>query len=83
MTVFEALLYLASLPPPAGSKGLAPTYVESAFLISLPAAPTKEEWEKVRGVTARRVVNAYSDADFVLAGVVRWVYLLPIKDGRG
>ncbi|KAK6906789.1 hypothetical protein I203_100776 [Kwoniella mangroviensis CBS 8507] len=67
LTVLHALLYLASLP----GKGSIPTYVESAYMISLPSAPTAEEWQKVRSVTGRRVVNAYSDADLVLAGVVR------------
>jgi len=45
--------------------------VESVYLISLPAAPTPEEWANVRKVVARRVVNAYSESDWVLAGVVR------------
>ncbi|WWC72440.1 uncharacterized protein I206_106402 [Kwoniella pini CBS 10737] len=70
LTILHALLYLASLPPPAG-RGSIPAYVESAYLISLPAAPNDEEWQKARSVTSRRVVNAYSDADLVLAGVVR------------
>ncbi|WVQ63135.1 uncharacterized protein L199_001286 [Kwoniella botswanensis] len=71
LTVLHALLYLASLPSPTPGKGSVPTYVESAYMISLPSAPTAEEWQKVRSVTGRRVVNAYSDADLVLAGVVR------------
>ncbi|WWC65367.1 uncharacterized protein I303_107985 [Kwoniella dejecticola CBS 10117] len=72
LTILHALLYLSSLPPPPGSRGGSiPAFVESAYLISLPSAPTAEEWQKVRSVTSRRVVNAYSDADLVLAGVVR------------
>ncbi|WVW81013.1 hypothetical protein I302_103004 [Kwoniella bestiolae CBS 10118] len=71
LTILHALLYLASLPPPPPGRGPIPTYVESAYMISLPSAPTAEEWQKVRSVTGRRVVNAYSDADLVLAGVVR------------
>ncbi|WVR09722.1 hypothetical protein IAU60_006798 [Kwoniella sp. DSM 27419] len=70
LTVLHALLYLASLPAPSGSAPI-PTYVESAYLISLPAAPTADEWRSCRSVTARRLVNAWSDADLVLAGVVR------------
>ncbi|ORX41140.1 hypothetical protein BD324DRAFT_613381 [Kockovaella imperatae] len=70
-TVLEALLYLASRPPPAGSRTPAPTLVESAILISLPSAPTEDEWARARSVVARRFVNAYSDKDLVLATVVR------------
>jgi hypothetical protein len=71
LTVLKALLYLASMPAPDVQTSAIPSCVESAYLISLPSAPTAEEWAKVRGVVARRVVNAWSDADFVLAGVVR------------
>lgn len=34
--------------------------VFDAVLISLPAAPTPAEWLKMRQVTSRRLVNAYS-----------------------
>ncbi|OXG34174.1 hypothetical protein C367_00782 [Cryptococcus neoformans Ze90-1] len=71
LTIQHALLYLASLPPPSNSKSPVPAYVESAYLISLPAAPSTEEWGKCRSVVSRRLVNAWSDADLVLAGVVR------------
>lgn len=71
LTIQHALLYLASLPPPSNSKLSVPAYVESAYLISLPAAPSIEEWDKCRSVVSRRLVNAWSDADLVLAGVVR------------
>ncbi|WVQ85872.1 hypothetical protein IAT38_008040 [Cryptococcus sp. DSM 104549] len=71
LTVQHALLYLASLPPPPPGKGPVPAYVESAFMISLPAAPSQDEWAKCRSVVGRRLVNAWSDADLVLAGVVR------------
>ncbi|WWC92160.1 uncharacterized protein L201_007114 [Kwoniella dendrophila CBS 6074] len=71
LTILHALLYLSSLPSPNGGRGPIPAYVESAYMISLPSAPTSEEWQKIRSVTSRRVVNAYSDADLVLAGVVR------------
>lgn len=71
LTVLKALLYLDSLPAPPGSASAVPHYVESAYLISLPSAPTADEWQSCRRVVARRLVNAWSDADFVLAGVVR------------
>jgi hypothetical protein len=65
--VFHALLYLSSR-----SNGSAlPEIVESAFLISLPSAPTDAEWAKCRRVVARRFVNAWCEKDFVLASVVR------------
>jgi alpha-beta hydrolase superfamily lysophospholipase len=67
LTVLTALQYLASLQ----TDGEVPAYVESAIMISLPAAPSPEEWVNVRRVVARRVVNAYSESDWVLAGVVR------------
>lgn len=68
LTILTALEYLSSLDHGGGR---VPAYVESAYLISLPAAPSPEEWAKIRSVTARRVVNAYSESDWVLAGVVR------------
>lgn len=71
LTIQYALLHLASLPPPTGSSSSAPLAVESAFLISLPSAPTEEEWAKCRSVVARRLVNAWTESDLVLAGVVR------------
>ncbi len=75
LTVLHALQYLASLPAPPPSQGPVPAYVESAYLISLPAVPSEDEWAKCRSVVARRLVNAWSSADFVLAGVVRSVAL--------
>jgi hypothetical protein len=67
--VLKALLYLASRTSASGQP--LSTYVESAYLISLPAAPTAAEWAACRSVVSRRLVNAYSGADWVLAGVVR------------
>lgn len=64
LTVLHALLYLDSLPD-------TPSIVESVFLVSLPSAPSADEWAAVRRVTARRVVNAWSGGDLVLATVVR------------
>ncbi|KAG8937475.1 hypothetical protein FRC03_008093, partial [Tulasnella sp. 419] len=45
--------------------------IDSAILISLPAAPNELEWMRARSVVARRLVNAYCAGDFVLAGVGR------------
>ena len=71
LTVLHALLYLSELPPPPLSHTAVPAFVESAYLVSLPAAPSVEEWAKCRSVVARRLVNAWSSGDYVLAGVVR------------
>lgn len=68
LTVLHALLYLSSRP--TSSQAL-PQIVDSAFLISLPSAPSKEEWAACRSVVARRLVNAWSDKDLVLASIVR------------
>lgn len=68
LTVLHALLYLSSRPT---SSTALPQIVDSAYLISLPSAPSKEEWAACRSVVARRLVNAWSDKDLVLASIVR------------
>ena len=45
--------------------------MDSAILVGMPSTPSGEQWEKVRGVVGRRVVNGFSRKDFVLASVVR------------
>ncbi|KAL7422671.1 hypothetical protein Q5752_001962 [Cryptotrichosporon argae] len=64
LTVLHALLYLSTLSPRL-------QVVESAHLVSLPSAPTADEWARARAVVARRLTNVYTDHDLVLAGVVR------------
>lgn len=71
LTILKALIYLASLPSPEAGGSAVPQYVESAYLISLPSEPTADEWKNCRSVVGRRLVNAYSEADWVLASVVR------------
>lgn len=61
--MLHALLYLSTIE--------GPPLVESAFLVSLPSAPSTAEWARVRGAVTRRVVNGYSGHDFVLASIVR------------
>lgn len=63
LTVLHALLYLSTLD--------GPPIVDSVFFVSLPSAPTAAEWAAVRRSVARRVVNAWTGSDMVLAGVVR------------
>lgn len=53
--------------------------VYDAILISLPAAPSPSEWLKMRQVTARRLVNAYSSNDWVLAIIARLHTLISTK----
>ncbi|KAJ9103008.1 hypothetical protein QFC20_004816 [Naganishia adeliensis] len=69
LTILHALLYLSSRA--ATTKTPLPQIVDSAFLISLPSAPSTEEWQACRQVVARRLVNAWCEKDLVLAGIVR------------
>lgn len=66
VTVLHALLTLASSPQ-AGARDL----VDSAILISLPASPSPASWRAAKKAIGRRLVNAWSGRDFVLASVVR------------
>ncbi|KAJ9092316.1 hypothetical protein QFC19_008750 [Naganishia cerealis] len=70
LTVLHALLYLSSRANKSSPTAL-PQIVDSAFLISLPSAPSSEEWQACRQVVARRLVNAWCEKDLVLAGIVR------------
>lgn len=74
LTILHALLYLSSRA--ATTKTPLPQIVDSAFLISLPSAPSTEEWQACRQVVARRLVNAWCEKDLVLAGIVRYVFQL-------
>ncbi|KAI5451865.1 hypothetical protein NCC49_001167 [Naganishia albida] len=69
LTILHALLYLSSRA--ATSRIPLPQIVDSAYLISLPSAPSTEEWASCRQVVARRLVNAWCEKDLVLAGIVR------------
>lgn len=68
LTILHALLYLSSR---TDLKTPLPQIVDSAFLISLPSAPSTEEWASCRHVVARRLVNGWCEKDLVLAGIVR------------
>ncbi|GAA95367.1 hypothetical protein E5Q_02023.2 [Mixia osmundae IAM 14324] len=61
--VFRALIELHS-------RGLAHLLFD-VILISAPLSPSPAEWAKARHVVSRRLVNAYSSNDYVLAIVVR------------
>ncbi|KAG8703810.1 hypothetical protein FRC08_002625 [Ceratobasidium sp. 394] len=65
LALFKALLVLAD------SDDAPEPLIDSAILISLPQVVSHREWAKARTVVSRRLVNAYSSRDFVLAGVGR------------
>ncbi|KAF8607383.1 DUF726-domain-containing protein [Ceratobasidium sp. AG-I] len=65
LVLFRALLVLADSDKPVEP------LIDSVILISLPQVVSPREWVKVRNVVGRRIVNAYSTRDFVLAGVGR------------
>ncbi|EPT06031.1 hypothetical protein FOMPIDRAFT_125031 [Fomitopsis schrenkii] len=62
LVIFEALQYLASLPP-------AQTYhlIEDVFLFGAPVATDEAQWAAARRVVAGRLVNGYGANDYVLA----------------
>lgn len=53
--------------------------VFDAYLISLPSAPRPSDWLKMRQVVSRRLVNAYSRNDWVLAIIARLHTLISTK----
>jgi hypothetical protein len=61
--IFSALLSLAE----RGGYGL----VENAVLLGAPTPADEESWKKIRSVVAGRVVNVYSDQDYILAFLYR------------
>lgn len=65
LALFRALLKLAD------SDQISEPLIDSAILISLPQVVSAQEWAAARTVVSRRIVNAYSSRDFVLAGVGR------------
>ncbi|KAI0928718.1 hypothetical protein AcW2_004640 [Taiwanofungus camphoratus] len=66
LVVFEALQYLASLPP-SESAGL----VQDVFLFASPVSTDEPVWASVRRVVAGRLVNGYGSNDYVLAVLCR------------
>jgi hypothetical protein len=62
LVIFEALKHLATLAP-AKSVHL----VQDVFLFGLPAPAAPRTWTAVRRVVAGRLVNGYSESDYVLA----------------
>ncbi|RDX56805.1 DUF726-domain-containing protein [Lentinus brumalis] len=66
LVIFEALRYLATLPP-AQTLGL----VQDVYLFGSPITADPSQWAAIRRVVAGRVVNGYSKNDYVLAVLSR------------
>lgn len=64
--IFEALQFLASLPP----EQTAPL-VQDVFLFGTPVSTDEGAWAAVRRVVSGRVVNGYSKDDYILAVLAR------------
>ncbi|OSD01551.1 DUF726-domain-containing protein [Trametes coccinea BRFM310] len=66
LVIFEALQYLASLPP-SQTLGL----VQDVYLFGSPLPTDRAQWAAIRRVAAGRVVNGYGSNDYVLAVLAR------------
>ena len=66
LVVFEALQYLASLPP-GETIGL----VQDIYIFGAPVSVQTSSWTSARRVVAGRLVNGYSRNDYVLAILAR------------
>jgi hypothetical protein len=62
LVVFEALKYLAVLPPSQSAH-----LVQDVYLFGLPAPTDAVTWASVRRVVAGRLINSYCEQDYVLA----------------
>ncbi|RDB21498.1 putative membrane protein C6F6.13c [Hypsizygus marmoreus] len=66
LVIFEALKYLASLPP-ANTTHL----VQDVFLFGTPTPADMSTWASVRRLVSGRLVNGYSSNDYILAVLSR------------
>jgi hypothetical protein len=66
LVVFEALKYMAALPPSQSTH-----LVQDVYLFGLPASTDAATWASVRRVVAGRLVNGYCEQDYVLAVLSR------------
>lgn len=66
LVLFEALKYLAALPP-ADSAHL----VQDVFLFGSPVPADASSWSSIRRVVSGRLVNGYTSKDYVLAVLSR------------
>ncbi|EFI28344.1 DUF726 domain-containing protein [Coprinopsis cinerea okayama7 len=66
LAIYEALLYLATLPPSETMH-----LVQDVFLFGTPASTEPRQWSQIRRVVAGRVINGYAKDDYVLAVLSR------------
>ncbi|KAJ6597014.1 DUF726-domain-containing protein [Mycena vulgaris] len=66
LVIFEALKYLASLPPSETTH-----LIQDVYLFGTPAPTDVAIWASIRRLASGRVVNGYSQDDYVLAVLSR------------
>ena len=66
LVIHEALLELASRPPSETMH-----LIQDVYLFGSPVPADPHDWTKIRRLVSGRVVNGYSDKDYVLAVVCR------------
>ncbi|KAL0071333.1 hypothetical protein AAF712_001189 [Marasmius tenuissimus] len=66
LVIVEALKFLASLPPSETSH-----LIEDVYLFGTPVSTNPEIWASIRRLVAGRLVNGYSDGDYVLGVLSR------------
>ncbi|KAJ7905635.1 DUF726-domain-containing protein [Mycena olivaceomarginata] len=66
LVIFEALKYLATLPPSETAH-----LVQDVFLFGTPTTTDPATWASIRRLASGRVVNGYSQDDYVLAVLSR------------
>ncbi|EGG05676.1 uncharacterized protein MELLADRAFT_116771 [Melampsora larici-populina 98AG31] len=71
ITIFHALLEL--------SKRNVVDTIDQVILIGAPISPSPKEWASVKKIVSRRIVNVYSQNDWVLAILVRLHSLISVR----
>jgi hypothetical protein len=66
LVIFEALKYLASLPPAETTH-----LIQDVYLFGTPASTDILKWASIRRLVSGRLVNGYSNNDYVLAVLSR------------
>jgi len=66
VVIFEALKYLASLPPSESFH-----LIEDVYLYGSPISNSTATWSSIRRIVSGRLVNGYTSEDYVLAIVSR------------
>ncbi|GJE95146.1 hypothetical protein PsYK624_113270 [Phanerochaete sordida] len=68
LVIFEALQFLARLPP---AEGPVAGLVQDVYLFGAPVPADEAQWAAARRVVAGRLVNGYATQDYVLAVLAR------------